>query len=376
MSAPASKSYVAVVDDEDDLVWTTVRRLQQVRPQLEVQGFVDPQVALKSFATRPPDLLITDVRMPHVSGIELMLSVRRAHPATPVIIVTAFGDDTVQRHVLESSGIRYHEKPCETEDLLKSIDTLLAADAGFMGSIEIPQLPDLIQIQNLAKASCILMVERGRNKGTLWFENGEIVHAELGKAIGTVVVYELLGWPGGRFKMQPFTKPQKRTVQESTMELLMEGLRVIDESRRNRAASTNPEPSERVSSGTDIFMEDSVNNVKQCLDEAIGIDGGMAAALVDWKSGMALGTAGAGVNLEVAAAGNTEVVRSKQKVMTALGLKDGIEDILITLGSQYHLIRLLQSKPGLFMYLVLNREKSNLALARHKLADIEARISL
>ena len=185
---PSLNPYVAVVDDEDDLVWTTVRRIQQLRPQLEVAGFVDAQAAMKAFTTRAPDLLITDVRMPHIGGIELMLSVRKQHPTTPVIIVTAFGDETVQRHVHESSHVRYHEKPCDIEALLSSIDALLSAGAGFMGSIEIPQLPDLIQIQHLAKTSCILRVDRGRNKGSLWFEGGEIVHAELGKAVGTVVV--------------------------------------------------------------------------------------------------------------------------------------------------------------------------------------------
>ena len=119
-----------------------------------------------------------------------------------------------------------------------------------------------------------------------------------------------------------------------------------------------------------------MNNVKACLDEALAIDGAVGGALVDWKSGMALGTAGGGLNLDVAAAGNTEVVRAKHKVMSALGLKDGIEDILITLGTQYHLIRMLQSKPGLFLYLVLLRDKANLALARHKLADIESRVQI
>ncbi len=126
----------------------------------------------------------------------------------------------------------------------------------------------------------------------------------------------------------------------------------------------------------DNFRSLLLNNVKACLDEALGIDGAIGAALVDWKSGMALGTAGTSLNLDVAAAGNTEVVRAKQKVMTALGLKDNIEDVLITLGSQYHLIRLLGSRPGLFLYLALQRDKANLALARHKLAEIETKVQL
>ena len=73
----------------------------------------------------------------------------------------------------------------------------------------------------------------------------------------------------------------------------------------------------------------------------------------------------------VAAAGNTEVVRAKMKTMRALGLNDVIEDILITLGKQYHIIRPLARKDGLFMYYVLDKGKSNLAMSRRKLQDVE-----
>ena len=113
-------------------------------------------------------------------------------------------------------------------------------------------------------------------------------------------------------------------------------------------------------------------NINESLANLLQSDGAMCAALVDANSGMTLGRIGSGLDLDLAAAGNTEVVRAKMKTMKSLGLADTIEDILITLGKQYHVIRPVASKPGLFIYLVLDKGKSNLALARRNCQDVEA----
>lgn len=111
-------------------------------------------------------------------------------------------------------------------------------------------------------------------------------------------------------------------------------------------------------------------NVK--LDALSEIAGFIGAALVDSDSGMALGTLGGGsINMEVAAAGNADVVRAKRRVASSLGLSDVVEDILLTLSKQYHLIRPLESNADLFLYVVLDRSRANLALARHELKSFE-----
>jgi predicted regulator of Ras-like GTPase activity (Roadblock/LC7/MglB family) len=117
-------------------------------------------------------------------------------------------------------------------------------------------------------------------------------------------------------------------------------------------------------------------NIRQSLEDLLTVDGALCAAVVDSSSGMMLGSAGSGVDLEIAAAGNTEVVRAKSKVMRQLGLNDVIDDILITLGKQYHIIRPMSRKEGVFIYFVLDKSKSNLALARRKTQDIERELTI
>ena len=120
-----------------------------------------------------------------------------------------------------------------------------------------------------------------------------------------------------------------------------------------------------------------MTNVDVILKDAMEIDA-VAAMLVDYQSGMALGSAGdsSAINLDVAAAGNTDVVRSKMRTMDTLGLDHTIEDILITLGKAYHMIRLTQNHDGLFLYMVLDKNRANLAMARHKLAALEKNLEI
>ncbi|MEU8852731.1 hypothetical protein AB0C70_42420 [Streptomyces sp. NPDC048564] len=111
-----------------------------------------------------------------------------------------------------------------------------------------------------------------------------------------------------------------------------------------------------------------------------GIEGAIGAAVVDYTSGMALGTLGGGKDLDltIAAAGNTDVIRAKVRTMEHLGLKGQVEDILITLGNQYHLIRLVAARSGngLFLYLVLDKARSNLAMARLQLKRLEEQLEV
>ncbi len=121
-----------------------------------------------------------------------------------------------------------------------------------------------------------------------------------------------------------------------------------------------------------------MSNIKQTLEDLMKIEGAIGACVVDFKSGLALGSIGGGqlLNIEIAAAGNSEVVRSKMKVMAQLGLKEKIEDILITLNSQYHIIRPLTNHQNLFIYMALTRANANLALARYKIQELEGAMTV
>ncbi|MFJ1708490.1 hypothetical protein [Kitasatospora sp. NPDC088346] len=116
------------------------------------------------------------------------------------------------------------------------------------------------------------------------------------------------------------------------------------------------------------------------LKEAMMIEGAIGVALVDLGSGMALGTLGGNreFDLSVAAAGNTDLVRAKLRTMEMLGLQGSIEDILVTLTNQYHLIRPLTSRTGsgLFLYLALDRSRANLAMARRRLQLVEGELEV
>lgn len=125
-----------------------------------------------------------------------------------------------------------------------------------------------------------------------------------------------------------------------------------------------------------------MDNIKESIQSSLAIDGTIGAALGDWSTGFSLGQASKDehafsvLKLEQAIALNAEVIKAKNRAREGLGLVSPIEDILITLKNQYHLIRICETLEGVFFYMVMDREKANLGLARLKLRQIEKNLQM
>jgi DNA-binding response OmpR family regulator len=383
-SAAARKS-VLIVDDEPLFLSSVREGLTRRRSDLEVLGATQGREALDILCSRAVDLVVTDLRMPVLDGFQLLSVLMREQKGTPVIVMTAFGTPDLEDNVRELGAVAYVEKPIDLHALNDVIDRELRRAA--KGHIQGITLCGFLQLLEIERKTCTLQVSSEGRTGFLHFQDGALIHAEVGETSGPEAVYALENWPAPEIEIDQVCRARSRTVFCSMTELLLEGARRADEETRN---------AEDLSSALDsAFAEDrttettaavepherrdrNMANLKETLTKLSEISGFLGACIVDSSSGMMLGAEGGGtaLNLEVAAAGNTEVVRAKRKTMASLGLKDQIEDILITLNKQYHLIRPLSVKDGLFAYLVLDKAKSNLALARMTLAEVEKDLTI
>ena len=402
---------IILVDDEEALAWSLAGRLRKTRPNDRIETANDGESALARIEDdHRLDLLIADIRMPGMSGIELIVAARKIHANLPVIVMTAFSTNEITR--IETGPFTgFLEKPFDFERLRELVEQALAPqDEGFSGAISVQTLPDIVQLYVLSNASGLLRVTQKKNRrvGLIYFGQGAILHAVAPSVHGDEAFHEIMTWSGGEFSMEIGATPPERSVTSSWQELLMESVRRIDELRRSepptaisRTGWTQAPPPQSIDDDTELdaafgdlvlsrpslpVIETTTTsetpretrmNIKDSLTKLNSIDGFVGAALVDSESGMLLGQEGGGnLNLEVAAAGNTEVVRAKRKTMNNLAIKDGIEDILITLGKQYHLIRPLRARSTVFFYVALDRARSNLAMARIALADVEKDLQL
>ncbi|MEO6115849.1 MAG: hypothetical protein ABIP33_05645 [Pseudolysinimonas sp.] len=112
------------------------------------------------------------------------------------------------------------------------------------------------------------------------------------------------------------------------------------------------------------------------LEELLAFDGSIGVAIVDGQSGMMLGEAGSANNLGLSAAGASVILRARGEMNQALGRAEEIVDVLVTLSSQVQIIRPLSKNSNLFVYMVGDKTKSSLAMARYKAAEADNKIRL
>ena len=389
-----SHGAVLVVDDE-------ALFRQSVTDALTVVGLTVVQAedgvrALDVLTKQRVAVMITDLKMPMMDGFELLSRMLNQRLRVPTIVLTAFGTPEMHARVLASGALAYMDKPVDLDDLVAKVHKLLSQDP--IGHVEGVTLPGLLQLIELERKTCTLYITTGGGKfGVLGFIDGRIVSAKYGGRVGLDAAKVIAGWNDVSVDIDP-RRPELENVTASLVSILMESAVDADDTGRGARPSRTlpswapsaflPEPSAplevRLSTDDDSApaptrpKENLMANVGQSLETLLTIDGAFGVALVDWRSGLTLGVMGGQgrIDMELAASANTQVVRAKMGAMEALGIKGSINDILITLDDQLHIIRPLKKYPDLFLYLAVDKTKGNLGLARAKTQQVESQLAL
>jgi CheY-like chemotaxis protein len=215
-------------------------------PLAKVTTSNDSADALLKAVDDPPDLLVSDYRMPGMDGQQLVEKLKsRPKTAGIAVILLASKADITERFSNHEPVDDFVEKPFFLKDATQRIKRLIdkialekmaktaPSDGVVRGSLAQMNVIDLVQSLEMGRKSCALTLTLDRDKCEMYFKEGQVTHAVYGSLTGDPAVFKVLGWTGGNFQINFDGKTGKQTTTLNTQGLLMEGLRMLDESKRN-----------------------------------------------------------------------------------------------------------------------------------------------
>jgi CheY-like chemotaxis protein len=215
-----------VVDDEVNLRFAIERGLRKAGHHADSASTV--RQAIERLRSQPYDTVVTDLRMPGGDGLELIQWLGSYSPSTKILVISAYITAEFRAEYESSPTIGILEKPVELGKLIELVEQL-GPRRGFYGnSIEV-ELFDYVQMVALSGRDKLVKVVTPVNEGKIWFEHGDIVHAEFESHVGEMAFYKLLATGRGTFTEVFYTDPPKRTIMGSATGLLMEAARQMDE---------------------------------------------------------------------------------------------------------------------------------------------------
>lgn len=241
-----SKKRILIVDDEETIAWGISKTLSQSDLGVETAYTTKAKEALDMITKSKFDMVITDIRMPEMSGIDLLKEVKEKYPDTGVVIMTAYGSTEVQQEASKRGSIFYIEKPFDIKVLKKVIGEFFEKkkatptpasaedDGSFTGDVGSLQLMDVVQMNCLGRITTTLKVQNGNKVGQIVFKKGDIVHADIdGNIVGKEAFFNIAGWKGGSFEMLEEI-PNQVTIIDNWEQLLIEALQVLDDGSDNQ----------------------------------------------------------------------------------------------------------------------------------------------
>src|SRR6202047_1581848 len=224
--------------------------LQQALSSLAtVTTATDAADALLKAVDDVPDLLVCDYKMPGMDGRQLVEKLR-SRPATANFssVLMASKADIAERLSPLDAADDYLEKPFFLKDatrrIKRTVDRIALekmaktapSDGVVRGNLSQMNVIDLMQSLEMGRKSCQLKLNYQGDKCEVFFVEGQVKHATYGSLTGDEAVFKVLRWTGGNFQLNFEGKTDKETTQLNTQGLLMEGLRLLDESQREGSA--------------------------------------------------------------------------------------------------------------------------------------------
>ena len=220
---------VLIVDDEPLILDMLA---QTLAADHERYGVVTARNAKESFEILSQEnicLVVSDIVMPEISGLHLLAHIRAHYPQIEVILMTGNATDDIKRQGRQSNCLHFLEKPIRLNHLLELIREQIAInDEGFAGTLKNIQLTDLIQMCCHSGITMAISVMMGSQKGTIYINDGEIVHAACGNVTGENAFYNILAWQSGSFETINAAPPLEHTIEKNYTYLLLEAARRFD----------------------------------------------------------------------------------------------------------------------------------------------------
>ncbi|HVM51079.1 MAG TPA: response regulator [Candidatus Acidoferrum sp.] len=235
---------ILLVDDEPDLLDMYQQVLKQLPSQPEIHTAGSGTRALAMLEAEPYRLIVCDLKMPKMDGLQVLSIVRRKYPEMRTVVLTGVTDEQFRSRVYALGVDLFWNKPSseqETKMFLECLESLLGrgAEAGFRG-VQSKSLMDIIQLECISQSSSVLRITNGPLTGRIWILDGELVDGEAGDLAGEAALQKILSWRAGNFELLPCEPAHPRTIFKSYNALLLESAQALDESRGAAQADGSP----------------------------------------------------------------------------------------------------------------------------------------
>jgi len=221
---------VLIVDDEADVLWMLQKNLNKGMTDVEALVAASGEEALAVLASHPIDLVITDINMPGMNGLDLLVEINNKYPHVGVIIITAYPSNTYQSQAILAGSLKFIEKPFDIKYLRRIVEEFFNnRKSGFQGTISGIDLIDIVQFNGLSRATAALKVTNDSSTGMIFFKDGQIVHAICDQMQGEKAFFTILGFHGGNLKNIKGVEAPLVTISKSLELLLLEATSIDDE---------------------------------------------------------------------------------------------------------------------------------------------------